>query len=154
MNSGSSTALAEAASPNRLVHNAFMWYSGAANNSRWCASGQPRFIRCSSAQRCPAWLSGTPLGRPVEPEVYSTMAISSSPGATGSKFPASRNAAKPPSPARSKFVKGISVLSASRRGLSQKKYFTSESARMKSTMGGGNLWFTGTATSPALRIPR
>ena len=31
---------------------------------------------------CPAWDSGTPLGRPVDPEVYSSIAVSSADGRT------------------------------------------------------------------------
>ena len=59
---------------------AFLWYSGTATSPRSVSSNIMMRRTMSAFQNCPPWVSSTPFGRPVEPEVYGCMQTSS--GAT------------------------------------------------------------------------
>ena len=148
-NCGISTMLACAANTNFEVPRPFMWKSGAATISRWSPGGMV-FRRDSTAHRCPWCESGTPLGRPVDPEVYSTIATSPWRGTTVSNGPRSSSASN--SGPNSTIAR--SAATAGLRSASHSTSFTLESRITKSIVSRGNLWFTGTATRPARMVPK
>ena len=153
-NCGSRTIEPCAANTTLLVPSAFMWKSGAATMKRSRPRSLPASTRDRTAQRWPSWDSGTPLGRPVEPEVYSTIAVSRASGRTAANSPWSRSASKPSAPVESKSTSGMPAGTCARRSPSQNASFTAESRITKSIVSRGNLWFTGTETSPARIVPK
>ena len=68
-NCGSRTMVACPARATLLVPSAFMWKSGAATMKRCLSRSLAAVTRDLTAQSWPSWDSGTPLGRPVEPDV-------------------------------------------------------------------------------------
>ena len=128
-----------------------MWNIGAATSSRWYGRSGVAATRDSIAQSWPAWPRRTPFGRPVEPDVYRIIAMSSSPGTTVSNGPGSANASSSP---RSSSTAARPAGQAARRSASQNASATPASARTYSMVGRGSFQFTGTATIPARMMAR
>src|ERR1700722_17468120 len=64
---------------------AFLWYSGTAARARLSAGVGQYLCRQPIHQHCPACVRETPLGLPVEPEVYGKKSTASSPSGGGAK---------------------------------------------------------------------